>query len=134
MKMMTMVVTTQKLHRRLLMMPEIRLMAIIWMLMMVPQVSSLVLLLSYFYLLEQELDTGLSKASKVVLERPVVVLSQFKIKNMMKFRPKILKQNDFHELRIFYLYFVDSKNSKPIISDTYHLLAATVYFLYFAMY
>merc|ERR1712126_561441 len=95
-KMITMVVTAQKLLRRLLIMTEIWVMAEalkrIQMLMMPLQVSSLLLLLlSYFYLSEQELDTGLSKASKVVQESPVVVLSQFKIKNMIKFRPKILK-------------------------------------------
>merc|ERR1712126_562651 len=111
-KMITMVVTAQKLLRRLLIMTEIWVMAEalerIQMLMMrikpmmALQVSSLLLLLlSYFYLLEQELDTGLSKASKVVLESPVVVLSQFKIKNMIKFRPMILKQNNFYQFSIF---------------------------------
>merc|ERR1712133_286182 len=105
-KMITMVVTAQKLLRRLLIMTEIRIMAEalerIQMLMMTLQVSSLLLLLlSYFYLSEQELDTGLSKASKVVQESPVVVLSQFKIKNMIKFRPKILKQTNFYQFSIF---------------------------------
>merc|ERR1712126_126571 len=120
MKMMTMVVMTQKQHRRRLIMPKIRAM-MSSQLLTAPQLSSLLLLLSYFYLLEQELDTGLSKASKVVLERPVVVQSQFKIKNMIKFRPKILKHNNFYQLSIFDFKSVDSKNLKPLVINNISL-------------